>query len=39
MDCGPVVDRVVPFEQAREALPYLESGKHFGKIVIRIQAR
>jgi len=32
----PVVDRVFPFEQAREALHYLESGKHFGKIVIRI---
>jgi NADPH:quinone reductase-like Zn-dependent oxidoreductase len=32
----PVVDRVFPFEQAHEALHYLESGKHFGKIVIRI---
>jgi NADPH:quinone reductase-like Zn-dependent oxidoreductase len=32
----PVVDRVFPFEEAREALRYLESGKHFGKIVIRV---
>jgi len=32
----PVVDRIFPFEQALEALHYLESGKHFGKIVIRI---
>ncbi len=32
----PVVDRVFPFDQAREALDYMESGAHFGKIVIRI---
>jgi NADPH:quinone reductase-like Zn-dependent oxidoreductase len=32
----PVVDRVFPFEEAREALRYLESGAHFGKIVIRV---
>jgi NADPH:quinone reductase-like Zn-dependent oxidoreductase len=32
----PVVDKVFHFEQAREAMHYLESGKHFGKIVIRI---
>ena len=31
----PVVDRVFPFDQAREALAYMESGAHFGKIVIR----
>jgi NADPH:quinone reductase-like Zn-dependent oxidoreductase len=31
----PVVDRVFPFTEAREALRYLESGKHFGKIVLR----
>lgn len=31
----PVVDRVFPFEQAREALTYMETGKHFGKICIR----
>jgi NADPH:quinone reductase-like Zn-dependent oxidoreductase len=30
----PVVDRVFSFEEASEALAYLESGKHFGKIVV-----
>jgi NADPH:quinone reductase-like Zn-dependent oxidoreductase len=33
---APVLDRVFPFEQAREALRYMESGAHFGKIVIRV---
>lgn len=32
----PVVDRVFPFDQAIEALEYLESGAHFGKVVIAI---
>ena len=32
----PVVDRVFSFAQAREALAYLESGLHFGKVVIRL---
>jgi NADPH:quinone reductase-like Zn-dependent oxidoreductase len=32
----PVVDRVFEFDQAPEALKYLESGAHFGKVVIRI---
>lgn len=32
----PVVDRVFPFEQAREALEFLQAGAHFGKVVIRI---
>jgi NADPH:quinone reductase-like Zn-dependent oxidoreductase len=32
----PVVDRVFPFYQAKEALAYLESGNHFGKIVITV---
>jgi NADPH:quinone reductase-like Zn-dependent oxidoreductase len=31
----PVVDRVFPFEGLKEALAYLKSGAHFGKIVIR----
>jgi NADPH:quinone reductase-like Zn-dependent oxidoreductase len=31
----PVVDRVFPFAEAREALRYLESGSHFGKVCIR----
>jgi NADPH:quinone reductase-like Zn-dependent oxidoreductase len=32
----PVVDRVFDFEQAAAALQYLESGAHFGKVVIRV---
>ena len=31
----PVIDRVFPFNQAREAFAHLESQAHFGKIVIR----
>jgi len=30
-----VIDRVFPFESAREALSYMESGAHLGKICIR----
>ena len=30
----PVVDRVFPFREAREALAYLESGRHFGKVCL-----
>lgn len=30
----PVVDRVFPFAEARAALDHLESGRHFGKVVI-----
>lgn len=32
----PVIDSVFEFEKAKEALEYLASGKHFGKIVIKI---
>jgi NADPH:quinone reductase-like Zn-dependent oxidoreductase len=32
----PVVDRVFPFDQAREAMRYMESGMHFGKVCIEI---
>lgn len=31
----PVVDRIFAFEELHEALDYLSSGKHFGKICIR----
>jgi NADPH:quinone reductase-like Zn-dependent oxidoreductase len=31
----PVVDRVFPFDQARQALRHMESGAHFGKVCIR----
>jgi NADPH:quinone reductase-like Zn-dependent oxidoreductase len=33
----PVVDRVFGFEKAKEALEYLFSGGHFGKVVIRVK--
>jgi len=32
----PVIDRVFPFEQAALALKHLESGAHFGKVVVRV---
>lgn len=32
----PVVDRVFPFAEAPAALAHLESGSHFGKIVIEV---
>ncbi len=32
----PVVDKVFPLEEAREAHLYLESSKHFGKVVLRV---
>jgi NADPH:quinone reductase-like Zn-dependent oxidoreductase len=31
----PVIDRTFPFAETRQALEYLESGAHFGKIVVR----
>ncbi len=31
----PIVDKVFPFHEAREALAYLESGAHFGKIALQ----
>ena len=33
----PVVDRVFAFEQAVEALRTMESGSHFGKIVLKME--
>lgn len=32
----PVVDRIFPFEDAKAAFRYLESGSHFGKVLIRL---
>ncbi len=32
----PVVDRVFDFDQARQAMHYMEEGAHFGKICIRV---
>jgi len=31
----PVIDRVFTFEEAKEALAYLWSGEHFGKVVVK----
>ena len=33
---APVVDRVFEFTEARAAYEYLATGKHFGKVVIRV---
>jgi NADPH:quinone reductase-like Zn-dependent oxidoreductase len=32
----PVVDRVFAFEEADQALKYLFSGGHFGKVVVKV---
>lgn len=32
----PVIDRVFPFEEAREAYGYLHSGAHVGKVMIEV---
>jgi NADPH:quinone reductase-like Zn-dependent oxidoreductase len=32
----PIIDRVLQFEEAPEALEHLASGRHFGKICIRV---
>ncbi|BCS55127.1 NAD(P)-dependent alcohol dehydrogenase [Geobacter sp. SVR] len=32
----PVIDRVFPFDEARDALRHLQSGSHMGKVVISI---
>ncbi|WP_288378701.1 NAD(P)-dependent alcohol dehydrogenase [uncultured Massilia sp.] len=32
----PAIDRVFPFGQAKEAYRYMESGSHFGKVVIDV---
>ena len=32
----PAVDKVFPFEEAKEAYKYLQSQKHIGKVVIKV---
>jgi NADPH:quinone reductase-like Zn-dependent oxidoreductase len=32
----PVIDRSFAFEETGEAYDYLESGSHFGKVVVRV---
>lgn len=34
----PIIDRIFPLSQAREAFAHLQSGNHFGKIVLAIKA-
>jgi NADPH:quinone reductase-like Zn-dependent oxidoreductase len=34
----PVIDKVFPFDQAKEALAYLEKGRAKGKVVVQINA-
>lgn len=33
----PVIDRVFPFEQAKEALDYLAQGRAKGKVVVQMR--
>jgi NADPH:quinone reductase-like Zn-dependent oxidoreductase len=33
----PVVNRVSPFEESKEAFKFLASGAHFGKVVIKVK--
>ena len=33
----PVIDRIFTFDKAKDAFAYLESAKHFGKIVVRVE--
>ncbi|OIQ72934.1 zinc-binding dehydrogenase [mine drainage metagenome] len=35
-DVLPVIDKVFPFDQAREALAYLEKGRAKGKVVVQM---
>ena len=32
----PIIDRVFPFAESRAAFAYLQTGTHFGKVVIRV---
>ncbi|UOQ68977.1 zinc-binding dehydrogenase (plasmid) [Hymenobacter volaticus] len=34
----PIIDRTFPFEEAKEALAYMGSGSHFGKIVVQVSS-
>lgn len=33
----PVIDKVFPFEQAKDALAYLEKGRTKGKVVVQMR--
>lgn len=34
---APLIDRVFPFQESKAAFEYLYSGKHVGKVVIKVQ--
>ena len=34
----PIVDRIFPFEEAKEAIKYLFAASHFGKVVVKVKA-
>ena len=34
----PVIDRIFSFDEARDALKYLYSGSHFGKVVVKVSS-
>ncbi|MES2676244.1 MAG: NAD(P)-dependent alcohol dehydrogenase [Pseudomonadota bacterium] len=34
---SPIVDKIFPFDQAQAAYQHLKSGKHFGKVVIKVR--
>lgn len=34
----PSIAKVFPFKQTVDAIKYLESGAHFGKVVIRVSS-
>jgi NADPH:quinone reductase-like Zn-dependent oxidoreductase len=33
----PIIDKVFQFEQLREAYEYVQSGKHIGKVVVKVE--
>jgi len=33
----PVIDKIFPFDQAKEALAYLEQGRAKGKVVVQMR--
>jgi NADPH:quinone reductase-like Zn-dependent oxidoreductase len=35
-DIHPVIDKIFSFEEAKDALKYLYSGGHFGKVVVKV---
>lgn len=36
VDLAPIIDKVFSFDEAPDALAYLASGKHVGKVVVKV---